>query len=118
MRTKLFCLTLCLALALAALPLALGEAEAAGQTRRLRLGSSIYTIEIDGSFKYGPVTEADVADGQIKVYSADTLEELKSATTPAAGAAVKEKKSAVKATVEVPAPSGKNSQFFKVEFGE
>ena len=61
---------------------------------------------------------ADVADGQIKVYSADTLEELKSATTPAAGAAVKEKKSAVKATVEVPAPSGKNSQFFKVKFGE
>jgi hypothetical protein len=31
---------------------------------------------------------------------------------------VKETKSAVKATVEVPAPSGKDSQFFKVKFGE
>ena len=60
----------------------------------------------------------DVTDGQIKVYSADTLEALKSVTTPAAGATVKETKSAVKATVEVPAPSGKNSQFFKVKFGE
>jgi len=60
----------------------------------------------------------DVTDGQIKVYSADTLEALESATTPAAGAIVKETKSAVKATVEVPAPSGKDSQFFKVKFGE
>ena len=40
------------------------------------------------------------------------------ATARRLGAAVKEKKSAVKATVEVPAPSGKNSQFFKVKFGE
>ena len=60
----------------------------------------------------------DVTDGQIKVYSADTLEALEGATTPAAGATVKETKSAVKATVEVPAPSGKTSQFFKVKFGE
>lgn len=60
----------------------------------------------------------DVTDGQIKVYSADTLEALESVTTPAAGATVKETKSAVKATVEVPAPSGKDSQFFKVKFGE
>ena len=60
----------------------------------------------------------DVTDSQIKVYSADTLEELKNATIPAAGATVKETKSAVKATVEVPAPSGKTSQFFKVKFGE
>ena len=60
----------------------------------------------------------DVTDGQIKVFSADTLEALKSVTTPAAGATVKETKSAVKATVEVPAPSGKTSQFFKVKFGE
>ena len=60
----------------------------------------------------------DVTDGQIKVYSADTLEALEGATTPAAGATVKETKSAVKATVEVPAPSGKDSQFFKVQFGE
>ena len=60
----------------------------------------------------------DVTDGQIKVFSADTLEALESATTPAAGATVTETKSAVKATVEVPAPSGKTSQFFKVKFGE
>ena len=73
MRTKLFCLTLCLTLLLTALPLALGEAEATGQTRRLRLGSSIYTIEIDGSFKYGPVTEADAADGQVAYLYSDAL---------------------------------------------
>ena len=60
----------------------------------------------------------DVTDEMVKVYSADTLEELKIATTPAAGATVKEKKSAVKVIVEVPAPSGKASQFFKVKFGE
>ena len=60
----------------------------------------------------------DVADSQIKVYSADTLEELKSVTTPATGATVKETKSAVKTVVEVPAPSGKEAQFFKVKFGE
>ena len=73
MRTKLFCLALCLALALSALPFALGEAEAAGQMRRLRLGSSIYTIEIDGSFQYGPVTEADAADGQVAYLYSDAL---------------------------------------------
>ena len=60
----------------------------------------------------------DVTDSQIKVYSADTLEELKNATIPVTGATVKETKSAVKATVEVPAPRGKDSQFFKVKFGE
>ena len=60
----------------------------------------------------------DVTNGMITVYSADTLEELKSATSPVAGATVKEAKSAVKAVVEVPAPSGKDSQFFKVKFGE
>ena len=60
----------------------------------------------------------DVTDSQIKVYSADTLEELKNATIPVAGATVKETKSAVKTVVEVPAPSGKDSQFFRVDFGE
>ena len=60
----------------------------------------------------------DVTDSQIKVYSADTLEELKNATIPVAGATVKETKSAVKTIVEVPAPSGKDSQFFRVDFGE
>ncbi len=73
MRTKLICLTLCLALLLAALPLALGEADATGQTHRLRLGSSIYTIEVDGSFSYGQVTEADVADGQVAYLQSDAL---------------------------------------------
>ena len=60
----------------------------------------------------------DVTDSQIKVYSADTLEELKNATIPVEGATVKETKSAVKTVVEVPAPSGKDSQFFRVDFGE
>ena len=65
MKTKVLCLTLCLAMLLAALPLALGEAEAPAQTRRLRLGSSVYTLEIDESYQYGDVTAADVEEGQV-----------------------------------------------------
>ena len=55
-------MALCLALLLAALPAALGEAEAPTQVRRLRLGSSVYTIEVDASFGYGAVTDQDIAD--------------------------------------------------------
>jgi hypothetical protein len=73
MKTKVFCLTLCLALLLAALPLALGEAEAPAQTRRLRLGSSIYTLEIDDSFQYGDVTAADVEEGQVAYLYSDRI---------------------------------------------
>ena len=73
MRTKLLCLTLCLALLLGALPLALGESEASGQTRRLRLGRSNYTIEIDGSYQYGPVTEEGVAEGQVACLYSDAV---------------------------------------------
>ena len=73
MRTKLLCLTLCLALLFGALPLALGESEASGQTRRLRLGRSNYTIEIDGSYQYGPVAEEGVADGQVACLYSDAV---------------------------------------------
>lgn len=73
MKTQFFCLTLCLALLLAALPFALGEADEAQPTRRLRLGSSIYTIDIDSSFTYGRVTEADVAEGQVAYLYSDEL---------------------------------------------
>ena len=59
----------------------------------------------------------DVADGQIKVYSADTLDGLKTASALTEGVAI-ENKSAVKSTIQVTAPSGKDSQFFKVKFGE
>ena len=72
-RTKVLCLTLCLALLLAALPIALGETDAPGQTRRLRLGSSIYTIEIDSSYAYGKVTEEDAAGGQVAYLSSQRL---------------------------------------------
>ena len=71
MKTKVFCLTLCLAILLAALPLALGEADAPAQTRRLRLGSSVYTLEIDDSFQYGDVTAADVEKGQVAYLYSD-----------------------------------------------
>ncbi|MBR2798042.1 MAG: hypothetical protein IKE17_09915 [Clostridia bacterium] len=71
MKTKALCLTLCLALLMAALPLALGEADAPTQTRRLRLGSSIYTLEIDESFQYGDVTAADVEEGQVAYLYSD-----------------------------------------------
>ena len=60
---------------------------------------------------------ADVANSQIKVYSSSTVEGLESASPMSSGVEVKEKKSAVKTTIEVTPPSGA-SQFFKVKFGE
>lgn len=62
---KMLCLALSLALLLMAVSCALGEEEAAKQTHRLRLGSSIYTIEIDDSFTYGVVTEEEAAEGLV-----------------------------------------------------
>lgn len=61
---------------------------------------------------------ADVADGQIKVYSAETFEKLANAQPMPYGVTIKEKKSAVKTTVEVEAPADAKSRFFKVEFGK
>ena len=58
-----------------------------------------------------------VADGQIKVYSASTVEGLKTASPMTSGVAVKEKKSAVKVTIEVTPPGNPPSQFFRVKFG-
>ena len=61
---------------------------------------------------------SDVADGQIKVYAAGSVEDLATASPMASGVEIKEKKSAVKTTIEVTPPSSSQSQFFKVEFGE
>ena len=61
---------------------------------------------------------AQVADGQIKVYSASTVDGLKTASPMTSGVEVKEKKSAVKATFEIMPPGSPAQQFFKVEFGE
>ena len=61
---------------------------------------------------------SDVANGQIKVYAADTLEGLKTASPMSSGVTVTEKKSAVKTTIEVVPPGSPDSQFFKVKFGE
>ena len=62
---------------------------------------------------------ADVAAEQIKVYAADSVEGLESASPMTDGVEVKEKKSAVKTTLEVtpPDPSAP-AQFFQVKFGE
>ena len=60
----------------------------------------------------------DVEDGQIKVYAADTLEGLDSASPMTSGVTIEEKKSAVKTTIKVTPASGSQSQFFKVKFGE
>ena len=60
----------------------------------------------------------DVEDGQIKVYAADTLEGLDSASPVTSGVTIEEKKSAVKTTIKVTPASGSQSQFFKVKFGE
>ncbi len=65
-------LALALALALASLACAFAEeAPEASQTRRLRLGSSVYTVLIDDDFVAGELTEADVAAGQIGCYQDD-----------------------------------------------
>ena len=60
----------------------------------------------------------DVTDGQIKVYSADTLEGLATASPMTSGVAIEEKTSAVKTTIKVTPSSGSQSQFFRVKFGE
>jgi len=60
----------------------------------------------------------DVEDGQIKVYAAETVEGLESASPMTGGVEVKEKKSAVKATIEVTLPNPPApAQFFRVGFG-
>ena len=61
---------------------------------------------------------ADVAAEQIKVYAADSVEGLESASPMTEGVMVKEKKSAVKTTIEVTPPPAAPAQFFKVKFGE
>ena len=62
----------------------------------------------------------DVADGQIKVYAAPTVEDLDDPSSQLSnnGVRVKEKKSAVKTVIEVTPPGNPPSQFFKVKFGE
>lgn len=62
---------------------------------------------------------SDVADGQIKVYAAGSVEDLATASPMASGVEIKEKKSAVKTTIEVTPPDPTApAQFFKVKFGE
>ena len=60
----------------------------------------------------------DVAPSDIKVYAASTVEGLESAEPMASGVEVKERKSAVKTTIEVTPPPEAGSQFFKVKFGQ
>ena len=61
----------------------------------------------------------DVADGQIKVYAAPTVEDLDDPSSQLSnnGVRVKEKKSAVKTVIEVTPPGNPPSQFFRVKFG-
>jgi hypothetical protein len=60
----------------------------------------------------------DVADERIKVYAAETLEGLATAVPMSGGVTVTDKKSAVKVSLEVEAPPGDGSRFFRVGFGE
>ena len=58
-------LALILALMTVALPCAFGEdadTEAAASLRRLRLGSSVYSVMIDDDIVAGEMTEAQIAD--------------------------------------------------------
>ena len=60
----------------------------------------------------------DVADEQIKVYAAETVEGLESAAPMSEGVTVTDKRSAVKVSLEVETPPGDDSRFFRVGFGE
>jgi hypothetical protein len=61
---------------------------------------------------------AEVLPEVIKVYAAETLSGLDSATPMTTGVEIKDRASAVKTTIEVTPPSGAKSQFFKVTFDE
>lgn len=60
----------------------------------------------------------DVADEQIKVYAAETVEGLESAAPMSDGVTVTDRKSAVKVSLEVETPPGDGNRFFRVGFGE
>ena len=60
----------------------------------------------------------DVAASQVKVYRANSLDDLKTAEAMTEGVTLTEKTSAVKVTLEAVAPTDAERQFFKVEFGE
>ncbi len=80
--------------------------------QRLVLGGK-WTITAFAELGNASVGE-EVTSGQIKVYAADTVDGLESASALTDGVTI-ENKSAVKSTIQVPATGGK---FFKVKFGE
>ena len=62
---------------------------------------------------------ADVAAEQIKVYAADSVEGLESASPMTSGVVIEERKSAVKTIIKIaPGESVTGGKFFKVKFGE
>ena len=65
-------IALMLALMLTMFACAIGEEEAeVTELRRLRLGSSVYTVMIDDDFVAGDLTEAQMDDGQIACFQND-----------------------------------------------
>ena len=60
----------------------------------------------------------DVTTSQVKVYRADSIEELKTAKAMTDGVTLTEKASAVKVTLEAEAPTAAEQQFFRVDFGK
>ena len=77
-----------------------------------------WTVTAFAEMEGDSIGSAVTAD-MIKVYAADSVEELKTATPMTSGVTVTEKKSAVKTTIEVTPPEPTASaQFFKVTFGE
>lgn len=60
----------------------------------------------------------DVSDGMVHVYASDTVEGLATARPMEGGVEIKDRKSAVKVTLEVTPPTASETQFFRVEFGD
>ena len=89
----------------------------AATTRFVQGGNGTWTLTTFAEMS-NDALGADVADGQIRVYAAPTVEGLDAATPLTSGVTVKKKKSAVKTVIEVTPPGNRPSQFFKVKFGE
>lgn len=84
-----------------------------------------FVKEVDGKWRIVAFAElsndsvgAEVPENKIKVYAAESIDELKNAEPMSDGVEIKARKSAVMTTIEVTPPAGKDKQFFKVKFGE
>ena len=95
-------------------PAVFGDGGKAFTTEFAKGEGNVWTVSTFAELESG--SAEGLADGQIKVYSADSVEGLESALPMSSGVSVRSKTPAVKVELEVAAPSGADAQFFKVTF--